>query len=77
MEFVRFLSDLCGQFEDENTEIHESDKLADMDTWDSLTAMAVLYMIEKNYGVLIPAEDFVNLKTPREIFEYVQERSVL
>jgi acyl carrier protein len=54
--------------------IDGKNKFRELETWDSLTEMAELFMIEKNYGVTIPPDDFVKLQTPEEIFEYVQAR---
>lgn len=71
MDFTVFLKDFCGQFEDENIKIGEMDKFRETVLWDSLTGMAVLYMIEHNYGVEIPVEEFKKLETPRAIFEYI------
>jgi acyl carrier protein len=37
--------------------------------------MAVLYMIETNYGVIIPPDDFIKLQTPEGIFDYIKTRT--
>jgi acyl carrier protein len=75
MDISKFLSDFSDQFEDADLEINESDNFREIGSWDSLTGMAVLCMIESNYGVTISIDDFKNLKTPREIFEYIQSRA--
>jgi acyl carrier protein len=77
MDFTSFLKDFCGQFEDENIQIGETEKFRETALWDSLTGIAVLYMIEKNYEVEMPVEDFLKLETPREIFEYIGKRKKL
>jgi len=74
MDFTAFLQNFCGQFEDENIRIGETEKFRETTLWDSLTGMAVLYMVERNYGVEIPVEEFKKLETPREIFEYIRTR---
>jgi acyl carrier protein len=75
MDFSQFLQDFCSQLEDENTKISGSDKFRELESWDSLTAMAVLYMIDSKYGVTIPPDDFIKLQTPEEIFEYIKTRT--
>ena len=77
MDFTVFIKDFCGQFEDENIQIAENEKFRKTTLWDSLTGMAVLYMIEHNYGVQIPVEEFIKLETPREIFEYISKKKQL
>ena len=74
MEFSVFLKDFCSQFEDEDIQIGETERFRLTTSWDSLTGMAVLYMIEHNYNIEIPVEDFLKLETPREIFEYICKR---
>ena len=73
MDFKTFLKEFCSQFEDENTQIGETDRFRETTLWDSLTGMAVLYMIEHNYGVEIPVDDFLKLETPMDIYKYIQE----
>jgi acyl carrier protein len=75
MEFSKFLTEFCGQFEDENIKINGTDKFRELDAWDSLTGMAVLYMIDTNYGVAIPPDDFIKLQTPEGIFDYIKTRT--
>jgi acyl carrier protein len=74
MTFPQFLLDFQGQFEDEGIAIDEGDKFRELDAWDSLTGMAVLYMIQHNYSVTIPVNDFMELQTPKEIFEYIKQK---
>lgn len=74
MELSQFLEDLGGQLADDHVRIKETDILRELDAWDSLTGMAVLYMIVEKYGVTIPIDEFVKLQTPRDIFEYVQNK---
>lgn len=42
-----------------------------INSWDSLTGMAVLVMIKDNYGVDMPAETFKGMKTVREVFDHI------
>jgi acyl carrier protein len=74
MNFSQFLSDFCGQFEDEKIEMKGDANFRKLESWDSLTGMAVLYMIESNYGVTITPDEFIKLETPEDIFKYIQEK---
>jgi acyl carrier protein len=43
----------------------------DLDDWDSLTAMAVIAMVEDEYGVKISDDDFEKLKTIQDMYDFV------
>ena len=47
-------------------------KFRDLDDWDSLTAMAVIAMIEDEYQVTIDDANFKKLNTIGEIYDYIQ-----
>jgi acyl carrier protein len=75
MELSKFVKDFVEQFEDQAITISESENFREIESWDSLTGMAILYMIESDYGVNIPVDDFLNLETIKSVFEYVLQRS--
>jgi acyl carrier protein len=75
MNLSKFILDFAGQFEDNVANITETVEFRKHESWDSLTGMAVLYMIERDYGVIIPVDDFLTLQTPKEIFEYIQKHT--
>jgi acyl carrier protein len=74
MELKEFIIDLAGEFEDTDTDITEDMEFRKLEAWDSLTGMAVLYMIECKYDVIIPVDDFIKLVTPKEVFGYIQKQ---
>jgi len=77
MNLSKFTQDFAEQFEDNVTGITETVEFRKHESWDSLTGMAVLYMIEHDYSVTIPVDDFLTLQTPKEIFEYIQKHTKL
>jgi acyl carrier protein len=44
-----------------------------LSTWDSLTGMAIITVIQDDYGINIPVNDFLKLTTVRELFDYVEK----
>lgn len=75
MEFNHFKAKFVDQLIDEDeSKINEDTKFRDLSSWDSLTAMAVIAMIEDEYKVKIPDEVFRNFVTVNDIFLYVEER---
>lgn len=75
MDFDHFKGKFVDQLIDEDeSKINEETKFRDLSSWDSLTAMAVIAMIEDDYKVKIPDDVFRNFVTVNDIFLYVKER---
>ena len=76
MNFQDFLDKITEQFlEEDQPHVTGEIEFRTLSTWDSLTGMAILTIIEDDYGVSIPVEDFKNLKTIEEIFSYVSNNT--
>ncbi len=58
-------------FDAETFDMNSETEFRQINSWDSLTGMAVLVMIKDDYGVDIPAETFKGMKTVNEVFDYV------
>ncbi len=72
MELDSFAQKIREQFiEDDISLIGITTNFRTLDTWDSLTAMAILTIIADDFGVEIPVEDFKKLTTIQELFEFV------
>jgi acyl carrier protein len=68
-----FIENLADQFDDtEITEFNAETIYRDLDEWSSLTALAVLNMMEKKYNVTIKAEEMNKATTIQELFELLQ-----
>ena len=75
MDSKEFLENFKSQFIDAdeiNLEL-ESD-FRDIDSWDSLTGMAIIVMIEDEYGKKIEDGEFKAAKTVKDLFELVQAK---
>lgn len=74
MNFNEFKTKFIDQLIDEDEDaINEDTKFRDLSSWDSLTAMAVIAMVEDEYKIRIPDEDFRKFITVNDIFLYVQQ----
>jgi acyl carrier protein len=68
-EFVQKFKD---QFIDaDSITLTKDSEFRQIDSWDSLTGMAVLVMIKDDYGVDIPVEKFRNQKTVQDVYSLV------
>ncbi|SHH77217.1 acyl carrier protein [Desulfofustis glycolicus] len=63
MKKVEFLAAFEEVLEADPDTITESQKLADLDGWDSLTIMAFIAMVDEKFGMNIPPPEIVNAKT--------------
>lgn len=75
MDKAEFIKNFANQFEETNLDqISFETRFRDLDEWCSLIAFAVLNMIDSKYKVHIKAEDFINLNTINELYDYVNIR---
>lgn len=74
MELNEFLSKFKEQYIDsESILLNADDNFRDIDSYDSLTGMAILVMIKDNFNIDITDEDYKNLRTVREVYNYIQD----
>ena len=68
-----FTKKFQNQYFDADTfDLHPETDFRQIDSWDSLTGMAVLVMIKDDYGVDITAETFKTLKTVNDVYTLVE-----
>ena len=74
MDFNEFRKKFIDQLVDEDEKaINEDTKFRDLSSWDSLTAMAVIAMVDDEYKIRIPDEEFRKFNTVNDIFGYVKQ----
>ena len=71
-----FLKNFKEQFIDEaELSISFDTKFRDIGSWDSLTGMAIIVMVEDQYKVSIPVAEFKELQTIKDVLNYVKEKT--
>jgi len=55
-------------------QVQSGDVLSSFDTWDSLTRLSILAMLDSSYGVNLAAGDFKTLNTIADLAATVGER---
>lgn len=76
MELNDFTRKICDQFlEEDQPKVTPEIEFRTLSTWDSLTGMAILATIEDEYKVKIPVDDFRQMKTIIDLFNYVNSQS--
>jgi acyl carrier protein len=59
----------------EGREIFMSDEFREFEEWDSLALLSVIAMIDEEYDLIIESNDFQNLKTVGDIYNYLTSNS--
>lgn len=68
--FIDELKDAL-EIEDENKEITLETDLRYLEEYDSLSVLAIIAMIDKNFGKQIPSSDFVKVTTIRSLMDLI------
>jgi len=55
-------------------EVKFEDTFRDYETWDSLTNISLIAMLDDEYEIIIDTKDFSNIITVRELYEEVIKR---
>jgi len=72
MKLHEFSQAIREQFIGDNIDsINLSTDFRSLDSWDSLTGMAILAVIADDYGVDIPVQKFKELSTIQELYDFV------
>jgi acyl carrier protein len=67
-----FIKNFADQLLDQETYVISAETIfRDLDDWDSLTAMAVIAMVEDEYGIKISDDEFKKLKTVQDIHDFI------
>ena len=70
---IEFTKKFQNQYFDADTfELNPETDFRQIDSWDSLTGMAVLVMIKDDYGVEIATETFKTLKTVKDVYSLIE-----
>jgi len=75
MEIQDFITNFANQFDDTDfAEFSPDTNFRDLEEWSSLTALAVLNMIEKKYLTNVKANEMLTASTIQELFDLVKSK---
>ncbi len=75
MELSEFLTKFKEQYVDSDSiTLSEDDDFRNIESYDSLTGMAILIMIKDNFNIEISEEDYKKLHTVKELYNYIQNK---
>ena len=64
-----FLAEMAEILEEDS--VGASDELNSFESWDSLAALSVLAMADKDHGVTLTADDVGSVRTVGELYELI------
>jgi acyl carrier protein len=67
----KFLESLSEVFE--RDDIKPDDEFRDYEQWDSMAYLSIIAMIDDNYDIVIPAEEFEKLDKVIDIYNYIND----
>lgn len=70
----QFISQFADIIEVDKSEINLNDAFRDYEEWDSLSMLALIAMIKKQYNLLIPISEFDKLLTIEDVYSYILSR---
>ena len=67
----KFLESLSEVFERDG--IDPDDAFRDYEEWDSMAYLSLIAMIDDNYDMVIPGDEFANLNKVIDIYNYIND----
>lgn len=73
----RFYESLRDVLDVEEKEFNTSDVFRDYEEWDSLANLSLIAMIDEEYGIVIPNDEFKQINTIGELIAEIKKRKGL
>ena len=75
MKTEQFISDFINELDDESIESLNLDtKFRELESWDSLTALSIMAMLDDKYHVNLAAEEMRSANTLQELYILVETK---
>jgi acyl carrier protein len=71
MEIEKFIYDIKEQFIDLTFDVNEDTQFKNLKSWDSMTALMVISMIDDTYGIGINGDDLRSCDTIKDLYDLV------
>ena len=71
----KFLENFAAQFEETDASlIKENTVFRELEEWSSLISLAVMAMIDEEYGVTIKGDDIIKSLTIRDLYDIIKSK---
>lgn len=76
MEIKEFIEKFAEQFDDTDASVFTAEtEFKNLDEWSSLTALAIIGMVDEEYDVTLKGDDIRNAKTIEDVFNTVKSKA--
>ncbi|WP_423736750.1 phosphopantetheine-binding protein [Chitinophaga caseinilytica] len=72
MELNKFIQDFASHIEDLAQELSHDTEFKALNVWDSMNALAIIAMIDRNYNKQITGDQLEEVKTIEDLFNLVR-----
>ena len=72
MEIKEFIEKFADAIEVDASELSQETEFRQLDSWDSLSYLSVIAMLDEEYDCLIETTDLKNIKTISALVEYIE-----
>jgi len=70
----KFLETIKEALEVENVEVKWDDSLSDFDSWDSMSRLSLVALLDENFEVEVADAEFDETETVQDLFNLVKSR---
>lgn len=67
----KFLELITEALEKEAGSVNSNDVFRDYPEWDSLAHLTVISLIDEEYGMVIPRDEFTKMQTLKQVYDYI------
>lgn len=68
---IDFLKIISETLEKDIDELKPEDEFREYEEWDSLAYLSVISIIDEEYGLVIPRDEYSKMKTLADVYDYV------
>lgn len=72
MDLEKFVKDFAAQIEDLDQELSSGTEFKALKEWDSMNSLAIIAMIDRNYGKQISGDQLESVRTIEDLFHILR-----
>lgn len=70
----KFLNAFKEALEIEEEKVNMNDVMADFDTWDSMSRLSLIALLDEHFEIEVSDDEFENLKTVQNLYDRVEAK---
>ena len=70
----KFLDTFKEALEIEEEQVNMNDVMADFDTWDSMSRLSLIALLDEHFEIEVSDDEFKNMKTVQDLYDQVEAK---